>query len=112
MSPQRRPVGTNSVGNQPHESRERRLDQQRGLSCKQVLRDLLPSQRPPHPSLATATAREAGPREHGRQAARSTRDRPGGHASRTTGSAPSAPPSGGVLDPVQANSAMHDCDTL
>jgi hypothetical protein len=32
-------------------------------------------------------ARRAGPCEHGRQAARSERDRPGGQASRTTDSA-------------------------
>jgi hypothetical protein len=37
-------------------------------------------------------ARRAGPREHGRQAARSVRDRPGGQASHMTDSAMSAPP--------------------
>jgi hypothetical protein len=39
----------------------------------------------PLPVHTPATgARWAGPREHGRQAARSKRDRPSGHASRTT----------------------------
>jgi hypothetical protein len=42
-------------------------------------------------------ARRAGPREHGRQAAPSKRDRPGGHASRTTDLATPAPPQGGAL---------------
>jgi hypothetical protein len=40
----------------------------------------------------TPQARRAGPREHGRQAARSKRDRPGGQVSRPTTSATSAPP--------------------
>jgi hypothetical protein len=42
--------------------------------------------------LATIAARRAGPREHGRQAARSTRDRPSGHASRETDPATATPP--------------------
>ena len=40
----------------------------------------------------TMSTRRTGPREHGRQAARSTRDRPGGQANGTTDSALSAPP--------------------
>jgi len=37
------------------------------------------------------------PREHGRQAARSVRDRPGGQASETTNSATSAPPQAALI---------------
>jgi hypothetical protein len=46
--------------------------------------------------MSTASAdlppARAGPREHGRQAARSKRDRPGEHVSRRTDSATSTPP--------------------
>ena len=44
--------------------------------------------------MVNQRARRADPREHGRQAARSKRDRPGGQASWATNSATSAPPSG------------------
>jgi len=48
-----------------------------------------------HPAAMIGTghdrARQAGLREHGRQAARSVRDRPGGHASRMTDLPTSAP---------------------
>ena len=47
------------------------------------------------------------PREHGRQAARSKRDRPGGQASRTTDSATTGAAAGGVLDLIEPNSATH-----
>jgi hypothetical protein len=40
----------------------------------------------------TLAARRADPREHGRQTARSKRDRPGGQATRSTKLAMSAPP--------------------
>jgi hypothetical protein len=42
--------------------------------------------------MVTAHARAAGPREHGRQAARSERDRPAGARERLTKSAKSVPP--------------------
>jgi hypothetical protein len=54
---------------------------------------------------STTRARRAGPREHGRQAARSKRDQPGGHMSRTTGLASPHAAAGGVLDPIEDNSA-------
>lgn len=53
----------------------------------------------------STTARRAGTREHGRQAARSKRDLPGGHASMATDSATSA--AAGGLDPLEANSATQ-----
>jgi hypothetical protein len=48
----------------------------------------------------------AGPREHGRQAARSERDRPGRHASCTRDSTTPHAAAGG-LDPIEGNSATH-----
>ena len=44
----------------------------------------------------------ADPREHGRQAARSKRDRPGGHELSYVGAA-----GGGMLDPIEADSATQ-----
>ena len=51
-------------------------------------------------------ARRADPREHGRKAARSKRDRPGGQASRTTQLSHVRAVAGGALEyPIEPNSA-------
>ena len=47
--------------------------------------------------LTTVAARRADPREHGRQAARSKRDRPGGHASEVGNFATCTPPEAACL---------------
>jgi hypothetical protein len=55
-------------------------------------------------------ARRVGPREHGRQAARSVRDRSGGQASQTTDHPRLR--AAGALDPIEANSATHRYDIV
>ena len=52
-------------------------------------------------------ARRADPREHGRQAARSKRDRPE-RASEWTPDASTAPPQAASLIPIEGDSATHD----
>jgi hypothetical protein len=59
--------------------------------------------------LATAAARRAGPREHGRQAARSKRTGPAGQASRTTDSATTDRRRRALLNPIEAYSTIR-CD--
>jgi hypothetical protein len=55
--------------------------------------------------LVTPCARWAGPREHGRQAARSKRDRPGRASEQDDELNHVRAAGGGVLDPIEANSA-------
>jgi hypothetical protein len=56
---------------------------------------------------ATIAARRTGPREHGRQAARSKRDRPGRAGEETTQAGYVRVAAGGALDPIEVNSAIH-----
>ncbi len=60
----------------------------------------------------TTAARRTGPREHGRQAARSKRDRPGRAGEETTQASHARAAGGGALDPIEANSAATHCETL
>jgi hypothetical protein len=75
-----------------------------GIACRSRRsgREMAPSA-DPLTVRVTMHARRAGPREHGRQAARSKRAGPSGHASKTTDSATCAPPQAALI-PVEDNS--------
>jgi hypothetical protein len=54
--------------------------------------------------VMTTSARRTGPREHGPQAARSKRDRPGRAREQDNGLSQRRAAAGGVLEPLKANS--------
>jgi hypothetical protein len=60
----------------------------------------------------TTAARRGGPREHGRQAARSKRDRPERARTQNDELSHVGAAAGGALDPIETNSATHACDAL